>query len=132
MSGKISFLAKFPTEYQEKIDEYRTRLWSYNYSTIQVREAPIDIATEIFTRINVGGKPLSLFEIMVAKTFEPKSNFDLSEKFDELIEELKPLNYETISDATILQTISLLLDDECKRQTILKLDKQEFICRFSS
>lgn len=127
LSGKISFLAKFSAPYQEKIDEYRTRLLSYNYSTIQVREAPIDIATEIFTRINVGGKPLTLFEIMVAKTFEPKRNFDLSEKFDELIEDLKPLNYETISDATILQTISLLLDDECKRQTILKLDKQEFI-----
>ncbi|MCK4819140.1 DUF262 domain-containing protein, partial [bacterium] len=127
LSGKISFLAKFSAPYQEKIDEYRTRLLSYNYSTIQVREAPIDIATEIFTRINVGGKPLTLFEIMVAKTFEPKRNFDLSEKFDELIEDLKPLNYETISDATILQTISLLLDDECKRQTILKLDKQEFM-----
>lgn len=127
LSGKISFLAKFSAPYQEKIDEYRTRLLSYNYSTIQVREAPIDIATEIFTRINVGGKPLTLFEIMVAKTFEPKRDFDLSEKFDELIEDLKPLNYETISDATILQTISLLLDNECKRQTILKLDKQKFI-----
>ncbi len=127
LSGKISFLAKFSAPYQEKIDEYRTRLKSYNYSTIQVREAPIDIATEIFTRINVGGKPLTLFEIMVAKTFEPKQNFDLSEKFDELIEDLKPLNYETISDATILQTIALLLDVECKRQTILKLDKQKFI-----
>jgi len=127
LSGKISFLAKFSTPYQEKIDEYRTRLLSYNYSTIQVREAPIDIATEIFTRINVGGKPLTLFEIMVAKTFEPKRDFDLSEKYDELIEDLKPLNYETIPDMTVLQTISLLLGDECKRQTILKLDKTSFI-----
>ena len=127
LAGKIAFLAKFPSHYQEKIDEYRTRLISYNYSTVQVRDAPIDVATEIFTRINVGGKPLTLFEVMVAKTFEPKLGFDLSEKFDELIEALKPLNYETISDATVLQTISLLLDDECKRQTILKLDKTDFI-----
>jgi hypothetical protein len=127
LSGKISYLAKFPTEYQEKLDEYRTRLVSYNYSTIQVQEVPIDIATEIFTRINVGGKPLTLFEIMVAKTFDSKRSFDLKDKFDELIEDLKPLNYETISDMTVLQTVSLLLDDECKRQTILKLDRNKFI-----
>lgn len=129
--GGLSLLAKYPGEYHERLDEFKNRIVSYNYSTIQVREAPIDIATEIFTRINVGGKPLTLFEIMVAKTFEPTQNFDLSEKFDELIEDLKPINYETISDATVLQTISLLLDDECKRQTILKLDKKDFINTWS-
>ena len=87
----------------------------------------MDIATEIFTRINIGGKPLTLFEIMVAKTFYQKNNFDLSVKFKELIENLKPLDYETISDATVLQIISLILEKECKRKVILKLDKQKFI-----
>jgi len=125
--GGITTLATYPKEYHEKLDMYKNRISSYNYSTIQIREAPIDIATEIFTRINVGGKPLSLFEIMVAKTFEPKRDFDLSEKFNELIDRLRPLDYETISDATVLQTISLLIDDECKRQTILRLNKDEFI-----
>jgi len=125
--GGLTTLAKYPQEYHEKLDTYKNRISSYNYSTIQIREAPIDIATEIFTRINVGGKPLTLFEIMVAKTFEPKHDFDLSEKFDELIDRLRPLDYETISDATVLQTISLLIDDECKRQTILKLDRNQFI-----
>jgi len=125
--GGLSSLAKYPDRYHKKLDEYKEQMVSYNYSTIQVREAPIDIATEIFTRINVGGKPLTLFEIMVAKTFEPKQNFDLSEKFDALIERLEPLDYETISDITVLQTISLLLAHECKRQTILKLDKKDFI-----
>jgi len=125
--GGLSLLAEYPKEYHEKLDEYKNHIISYNYSTIQIKEAPIDIATEIFTRINVGGKPLTLFEIMVAKTFEPKSNFDLSEKFNALIDDLRPLDYETISDAIVLQTISLFLDDECKRQTILKLDKKDFI-----
>ena len=41
---------------------------------------------------------------MVAKTFDPNRDFDLSVKFKDLIENLKPLNYETISDATVLQT----------------------------
>jgi hypothetical protein len=127
LNGGIALLATYPSKYLDKLDQYKSRMQSYNFSTIQVTEAALDIATEIFTRINIGGKPLTLFEIMVAKTFDSKDNFDLSEKFMELIEDLKPLNYETISDATVLQTVSLIIDSECKRQTILKLDKKDFI-----
>ena len=125
--GGVLRLAKYPEKYHDKLDEYRDRIISYNYSIIQIKEAPIDIATEIFTRINIGGRSLSLFEIMVAKTFDAEKSFDLSEKYNELIENLKPINYETISDAIVLQVVSLILDDECKRQTILNLDKKEFI-----
>lgn len=127
LRGGLPLLAEYPKSYHEKLEDYKNRIVSYNYSLIQIKEAPIDVATEIFTRINVGGKPLTLFEIMVAKTFDSSRDFDLSEKFDQLIENLEPLNYETISDATVLQTISLILDDECKRQTILRLDKKDFI-----
>lgn len=64
---------------------------------------------------------------MVAKTYDYDKDFDLSEKFDLLIESLKNINYETISDATILQIISLILTKECKRKIILNLNKEEFI-----
>jgi hypothetical protein len=53
--------------------------------------------------------------------------FDLSEKYQQLIDNLKPYDYETISDATVLQTVSMIIVRECKRQIILKLDKNEFI-----
>lgn len=125
--GGLPLLVEYPKEYHEKLEEYKKRIVSYNYSLIEIKEAPIDVATEIFTRINVGGRPLTLFEIMVAKTFEPSRNFDLSEQFGELIENLKPLDYETISDAVVLQTISLILDGECTRKAILKIDKHKFI-----
>ena len=120
-------LASYPKQYLEKLEGYKQRIESYNYSIIQIKDSPLDIATEIFTRINIGGKPLTLFEIMVAKTFDPNNDFDLSVKFKELIENLKPLDYETISDATVLQIISLILEKECNRKMILKLDKQKFI-----
>ena len=120
-------LASYPKQYLEKLEEYKQRIESYNYSIIQIKDSPLDIATEIFTRINIGGKPLTLFEIMVAKTFDSDKDFDLSVKFKELIENLKPLDYETISDATVLQIISLILEKECNRKMILKLDKQKFI-----
>ncbi|MHC5826692.1 MAG: hypothetical protein ACYT04_65195, partial [Nostoc sp.] len=64
---------------------------------------------------------------MAAKTFDYEKNFDLTEKFQELIDSLRPLDYETISDATVLQVVSIILSKECKRQVILKLDKNEFI-----
>lgn len=125
--GGLKKLTAYPEEYHAKLDEYKQRIQSYDFSIIKVRDVPIDVATEIFTRINVGGKPLTLFEIMVAKTYDEKQKFDLSEKFDTLISTLEPLNYETISDATILQLISLILASDCKKQTILKLGKADFI-----
>lgn len=127
LHGTLSELMAFPKDYHEKISDYRRRIESYDFSIIQVRDVAIDVATEIFTRINVGGKPLSVFEIMVAKTFDEERDFDLAAKFDVLIERLSTVNYETISDATLLQLISLLISKDCKKQSILKLSKTKFI-----
>lgn len=127
LNGGITFLNRYPSKYHKKLEEYKKRIESYNYSVIQVGDVPIDVASEIFTRVNVGGKPLSVFEIMVAKTYDYEKNFDLSEKFDQLIGSLKNVNYETISNATVLQIASLILAKECKRKIILNLDKEKFI-----
>ncbi|KEO83154.1 DUF262 domain-containing protein [Tumebacillus flagellatus] len=125
--GGITLLTKYPAQYLSAIEEYKRRIESYNYSIIQIREAPIEIATEIFTRINVGGKPLSVFEIMIAKTFDAEKGFDLAEKFNNLLDDLRPLEYETISDATVLQAVSIILEKECQKKVILKLDKERYI-----
>ncbi len=121
------FTTHFDEKYHDTIAEYKRIIEAYQFPTIQIPDAPIDVATEIFTRINIGGKPLSLFEIMVAKTFDIDSGFDLTEKYDELISTFATVDYETISDATVLQVVSIFLEKECKRKTILKLDKQDFI-----
>lgn len=125
--GGITFLNQYPSKYHKKLEEYKKRIESYNYSVIQVGDVPIDVASEIFTRVNVGGKPLSVFEIMVAKTYDYEKDFDLSERFDKLIGSLKNVNYETISNATVLQIAALILLKECKRKIILNLDKEKFI-----
>jgi hypothetical protein len=125
--GGLTLLASYDSKYHKKIEEYKKRIESYNYSIVQIRETPIDTATEIFTRINVGGKSLTLFEIMVAKTYDVTKEFDLSEKYQELIDNLRPLNYDTISDATVLQTASIILAKDCSKKQILRLDKVKFI-----
>ena len=130
-NGSLKVLASFDEELHDKIDQYKNTLLGHNFSIVEVREAPIEVATEIFTRINVGGKPLSVFEVMVAKTYMPASTntqeFDLADKFDALCAELDNIEYGEISNATALQTISLILTGSCTRQDILRLNKMEFV-----
>lgn len=125
-NGLRELVSKHP-DYLEKIDELRKSIQTYQFATIEIENAPIDIATEIFTRINVGGKSLTPFEIMVAKTYDEKKKFDLSVKYDKLIDKWSEIGYETISSSTILQAISICLVKDCTKKQILKLDKDTFI-----
>ena len=125
--GGLTALTEYDRKYHRKLDDYKKRIESYNYSIIQVSDAPIDIATEIFTRTNEGGTRLSTFEIMVAKTYDYDKNFDLSERFKALIENLEDVDYETLPDSSVLQTVSLVLTKECRRKVILSLEKEEII-----
>lgn len=120
-------LAKDYPKYLEKLDLYTNAFKTYLFSEIKVNNVPIDIATEIFTRINVGGKPLSVFEIMVAKTYDADRNFDLAERYENLVSRLENVNFETISSSTVLQAVSVCLVKECSKKQILKLNKRDFV-----
>ncbi len=127
IEGSLTMLASFPEKYHPVLDRYKKIIQSYTFSVINLKNAPIDVATEVFTRLNVGGKALTLFEIMVAKTYDAVREFDLSEKYDELKEELSNSRYDTIPSATVLQVVAILLEKDCTRKQILKLEKQKFI-----
>jgi hypothetical protein len=125
--GSLTELGAFPEQYHSRIDLYRKRVDSYQFSSVLIKEAPIDVATEIFTRLNVSGKALSVFEIMVAKTFDSKADFDLAEKYEELRAELEAVDYGTIPDSVVLQTLSIFLVKECRKKDILKLPRKDVI-----
>ena len=108
-------------------DEFSQRLLTYEIPKVTLEEADLAIATEVFSRINTGGQVLSLFEIMVAKTYDPDQDFDLVEKCDELAEELEDAGFETIEPTLVLQLLALLLREDCKKKTILSLSRDEFI-----
>lgn len=127
LNGGLSLAKKYDEKYHEKLEQYDKRISTYDFPVVLIKNSSIDIATEIFTRINIGGKTLSVFEIMVAKTYDAERDFDLSEQYDKLIDSLSQVDYETISDATVLQTVSVCLVKECSKKHILKLDKQQFI-----
>ena len=128
LNAKLLWLVEhYPAEILGKIDAYKNAIITYRFPKIDITDAPIDVATEIFTRINVTGRPLSLFEIMVAKTYDMEKGFDLSEKFTQLMAELEDVEYGTISASTVLQTIAVILAKDCTKKRILKLDKAQFI-----
>lgn len=127
LNEDFTFLAAYPQEFYSDIANYKKRLETYSFSTILVNEAPLDVATEIFTRINVSGKPLSVFEIMVAKTFDAERDFDLAEEHDRLVGQLADVDYDTVPAATTLQAVSTILTGECAKKDILGLKKPNFI-----
>ena len=125
--GELPYLASFPKEYRQRLQQLKRNIETYLIPSVLIRDVPIDVATEIFTRINEGRKPLSVFEIMVAKTFDVERDFDLAESYDALISDLDRVDYETISDATVLRTVSVILKKECSKKAILNLNKFDFI-----
>lgn len=145
ISQRISHFNKiFDDQTVEKIENLREHLKNYEFSTIEIENQPIDKISDIFTRINTGGKVLTLFEIMNAKVYSEdicdaegqliEKGFDLEEKFDELIDALKYSGYETIGEnkTIVLQLISLILTKNAKREVILSLDKNSFIAEWNS
>lgn len=121
--------SQFNGEELELIDSYATAFRTYEFSTVVLRKEDIDSAIEVFTRINTGGQTLTLFEIMSAKTYDEGQGFDMTVKWSDFIKELKDVKYEGISNSVILSLLSLVLSrtKECKRKTILNLDKQAII-----
>lgn len=125
---------RFSEEELEKINDYSTSFKTYEFSTVVLRKEDIDSAIEVFTRINTGGQTLTLFEIMSAKTYDEQQRFDMQVKWEVFIKELKEIKYEGISSSVVLSLLALLFSrtKECKRKTILALDKQTIIDSWDS
>lgn len=136
---KMSSLFKRYPDYTDAIEFYKPQLTTYDFSTIVIDDYPIDIACEVFTRINTGGRPLTVFEIMVAKTYDHAKDFDLSREYEHLISspsdktDLSGVNFETIPGTTVLQCIAaVLIKGKISKNEILKISRDEFISAWPS
>lgn len=133
LNEKLTKLFKTYSKFEEKIEIYKNKLEGYNFSTITLPEYPMDIACDVFTRLNTGGTALSLFEIMVAKTYDEQKNFDLAEKFlnilhgEEHKKSLSNSRFDTISGILVIQCISAILNGEIRRKDILQIERAKFI-----
>lgn len=133
----LDFIDIIGKDKAKKLQEYKTSLTTYDFATITIKDYPIDIACDVFSRINTGGKPLTLFEIMVAMTFDETKNFDLALKYDELLNgsdevdnSLAKAKFETVPAATVLQAVAAITVDSIRAKDILKIRRAEFIANW--
>ena len=121
---------KFDEDEMKKINAYSEAFKKYKFSTVVLMKDDASSAIEVFTRINTGGKTLTLFEIMSAKTYDEDQKFDMQAKWSEFTEELEKVGYEGISSMVALHLISLITKKDCRRRTILSLKKRDVIDRW--
>jgi hypothetical protein len=131
------FYKALPHPVADKLEKYKTKLTSYDFSSITIKDYPIEIACEVFTRINTGGKSLTLFEILVAKTYDEAKSFDLAEKYDLLVsgsdeekECLSEAKFETVSEAVITQCVAAIILKAVRSRDILKIPRATFIANW--
>ena len=104
-------------------DKFKQAFATYDFSLVTLTREDIDSAIEVFTRINTGGSVLTVFEIMVAKTYDEERGFDMAVEWTKVEAALSDVGYDGISPSTILQLLALIHSGEAKRAAILGLDK---------
>lgn len=108
------------TEYREydhpvrrELRRIREILDNYRISFIEVKGIQVAEVCQIFERINQAGKPLNIFDIVVAKTFRPASNEDGGFYLREMIDNFRKTNHSPflqINDIDYLQALAVLIN----------------------
>ena len=131
-------LDEFPSrEVVRQIEGYKNKLTNYDFSTITIKDYPMDVACEVFSRINTAGKALTVFEIMVAKTYDETRGFDLADRFVELRDGsdddrvcLRGARFETIAESIIMQCVAAITLRNVRSRDILKIRRETFIANW--
>ncbi|HHX77187.1 MAG TPA: DUF262 domain-containing protein [Firmicutes bacterium] len=97
---------------------------NYRISLIELKGIQVSEVCQIFERINQAGKPLNIFDIVVAKTFRP-SNHDVKGFYlRELINDFRSINqsnYMQIDDLTYLQILAVLINKTIDNSGVLNI-----------
>jgi hypothetical protein len=106
---------------REQLRRLKQVLDNYRLSFIELKGIQVAEVCQIFERINQAGKPLDIFDIVVAKTFRPESNdtdgFYLREYIDNF-RKLNNSNFLQISDFDYLQIIAILIRENIEKSGI--------------
>jgi hypothetical protein len=111
----------FDHPYIEELGRMKQVLDNYRLSFIELKGIQVSEVCQIFERINQAGKPLDIFDIVVAKTFRPKTNEDEGFYLRDLIEEFRETNnsnFLNISNFDYLQIIAILIRENIEHSGI--------------
>lgn len=123
--------SRFNQDLLKKFAALKQRLTTYRFSTIEIADVSLDVATEVFTRLNVGGKPLTVFEIMVAKTWDEKADFDLAKKAEDLNSALRKGHFGELDPTVLMHAVSAVAIQSIKKVDILAMSRGDFIAAWS-
>lgn len=102
---------------RKQLRSFKQVLDNYKLSFIELRGIEVTEVCQIFERINQAGQPLSMFDIIVAKTFRPEgdgaSGFYLRGLLDSFRNELDVAGsqYAAVDNMTLLQILVVLVRD---------------------
>jgi uncharacterized protein with ParB-like and HNH nuclease domain len=97
---------------RQELRRLKNILDNYRISFIEVKGIQVAEVCQIFERINQAGKPLNIFDIVVAKTFKPKTKDDSGFYLRDLIDNFRSVNQSEflgINDLDYLQTLAVLI-----------------------
>jgi uncharacterized protein with ParB-like and HNH nuclease domain len=107
--------------YWKELRRIKQVLDNYRLSFIELKGIKVSEVCQIFERINQAGKPLDIFDIVVAKTFRPKTQTEIGFYLRDLIDEFKKINnskFLQISDFDYLQIIAILIRENIENSGI--------------
>lgn len=104
--------ADYEDPHRIRLRKMKEVLDNYRMAFIELKGIQVGEVCQIFERINQSGKPLSIFDIVVAKTFRVEKNgtsgFDLREMFDQFRNSFAG-EYKRVDDLTILHMLAVLI-----------------------
>ncbi len=115
----------------DKISALFKKISELDFPSIKIDGANIEVATDVFTRLNTGGKKLTAFEIMTAKTYK-HNEFNLADKAKEARDKLNIAYKNFVSDDDILKMVAICVKGETSRKAQLSLSRDEMIDAFDS
>lgn len=127
--SQSEILNEYDNDEYTTIIKYRDKFINYKFSIIELPNYTLEQTVEIFTRINTTSKPLTLYEIMAAKTYDPARSFYLPDSFKLLKETLDNINFD-MSPTVLLQSLSVNIIGMVGNGNILSLDSTQIISNY--
>lgn len=112
-----SGLMDFDDPVRKRLRSFKQVFDNYKLSFIELRGIEVAEVCQIFERINQAGQPLSMFDIVVAKTFRPEGEevpgFYLRGLFEDFRNELNTAGsrFAELDDMTLLQVLAVIVRD---------------------
>ena len=126
--GYGDLYASLAPERRKRFNEVRDTFRNYPFSITRVEGGDLDIVCDLFDRINNTGIELSVFDLLVARTWSPSNDeggFDLRKAFEELTNDLNKVGFGEIPEPVMAQLAGAIIKSDCTRKEILAISRQE-------